>query len=144
MTWLGPVLALAGVLVGALFAPLAATRFGWQTSRREAIDRAIACVRRAELAATYPRQVRQSEIGVSDEALRYQLELPLRGFERYYEATQEMRAALAAVEPYLALDWDDSRWQTPDEDYARLLGQLKRARRRTLLVYWGNDRRITA
>ncbi|MYZ10264.1 hypothetical protein GT028_23255 [Streptomyces sp. SID2999] len=135
-------LALAGVLVGALFAPLATTRFGWQTSRREAIDRAIACVRRAELAATYPRHVRQSEIGAGDEALRYQTELPLRGFERYYEATQEMRAALAAVEPYLTLDWDDSRWQTPDDEYTRLLGQLKEARRRTLLVYWGNDRRI--
>lgn len=143
MAWLGPVLALAGVLVGAVFAPLATTRFGWQTSRREAIDRAIACVRRAELATTYPRQVHRSEIGVSDEALRYQLDLPLRGFERYYEATQEMRAALAVVEPFLGLDWDGSRWQTPDEEYARLLDQLKRARRRTLLAYWGNDRRIT-
>ncbi|MFJ2720998.1 hypothetical protein [Streptomyces sp. NPDC087437] len=68
MTWLGPVLALVGVLVGALFAPLATTRFGWQTSRREAIDHAIAAVRCAQLAANYPRYVNQDEIGVTDEA----------------------------------------------------------------------------
>ncbi|MGB8943527.1 MAG: hypothetical protein WCD21_25350 [Streptomyces sp.] len=135
-------LTLSGVLVGALFAPLATTRFGWQTSRREAIDHAIACVRRAELAANYPRQVVQGEIGFSEEALRYQLEIPLRGFERYSEAIHDMRAALAAVEAYLALNWNDSAWQPQDEEYANLLGQLKRARRRTLLVYWGNDRRI--
>ncbi|MFD5846854.1 hypothetical protein [Streptomyces chartreusis] len=126
----------------ALFAPLAIIRFGWQTSRRDAIDHAIACVRQAQLAAHYPRRVDQREIGVSDDAARYQLELPLLGFERYYEATQNMRAALAGVEPYLALDWAPSRWQTPDDEYARLLEQLKRARRRTLVTYWGNDRRI--
>ncbi|MFI1213602.1 hypothetical protein ACH4UV_39290 [Streptomyces sp. NPDC020802] len=137
-------LALAGVLVGALFAPLATTRFGWQTSRRDAIDHAIASVRRAQMASNYPRRVRQEELGDSDEALRYNLELPLRGFERYYESTQEMRSALAAVEPYLSLNWDDSQWQMPDEAYTRLLDQLKRARRRTLLVYWGNDRRVAA
>jgi hypothetical protein len=144
MIWLAPVIALTGVLFGALFAPLATTRFGWQTSRREAIDHAIGCVRKAQLSANYPRRVDQVEIGGSEEATRYQLELPLRGFERYYEATHEMRAALAALEPYLPLVWNDSLWQTPEDEYSRILGQLKRARRRTLLVYWGSDRRITS
>ncbi|WP_405891395.1 hypothetical protein OG612_06365 [Streptomyces sp. NBC_01527] len=53
-----------------------------------------------------------------------------------------MRSGLAALEPYLTLDWNDAQWQTPDAAYTSLLSQLKKARRRTLLGYWGNDRHI--
>ncbi|MFG2343738.1 hypothetical protein [Streptomyces phaeochromogenes] len=139
ITWLGPVLALVGVLVGALFAPLAATRFGWQTSRRVAFDHAIASVRIAQLAANYPRTVNLVEIGDSEEARAYLRELPIKGFEKYRESTQEMRSALAALAPYLTLTWNDTQWQTRDETYESLLCQLKKARRRTLILYWGNE-----
>ncbi|MFD6966711.1 hypothetical protein [Streptomyces sp. NPDC059949] len=140
--WFAPVLALAGVLMGSLFAPLAASRFGWQTSRREAIDRAIASVRVAQLAARYPRNIQLVEIGDSEEAQQYLRELPIKGFEHYRTAIQEMRGAVAALEPYLVPDWADSQWQVPDETYASLLEQLKKARRRTLIFYWGNDRHV--
>lgn len=135
-------LALAGVLVGALFAPLAATRFGWQTSRREAFDRAISAVRVAQLAARYPRTVNLSEIGDTDEARAYLRELPVKGFEYYRQAVQEMRSALAALEPYFIPEWQDDLWQTPDAEYANLLTQLKNSRKKTLFFYWGSDRRL--
>lgn len=141
-SWVAPVLTLAGVLVGSLFAPLAATRFGWQTSRREAFDRAISAVRVAQLAARYPRAVNLVEIGDTDEARAYLRELPVKGFEYYRQAIQEMRSALAALEPYLIPDWDDDQWQTPDATYAALLMQLKKARRKTLIFYWGSERRV--
>lgn len=141
-SWLAPVIALSGVLVGALFAPLAATRFGWQTSRREAFDRAIAAVRVAQLAARYPRTVSLSEIGDTDEGRAYLRELPVKGFEYYRQAVQEMRSALAALEPYLIPQWEDCQWQTPDVEYAALLAQLKNSRRKTLYFYWGSDRRL--
>ncbi|MCX5140020.1 hypothetical protein [Streptomyces sp. NBC_00338] len=141
-SWLAPVLALAGVLVGALFAPLAATRFGWQTSRREAFDRAISAVRVAQLAAKYPRTVNLVEIGDTDEARAYLRELPVKGFEYYRQAIQEMRSALAALEPYLIPEWDDDQWQTRDATYITLLIQLKQARRKTLIFYWGSERRV--
>ncbi|MFH9655302.1 hypothetical protein ACH4MT_30885 [Streptomyces anulatus] len=141
-SWIAPVLALAGVLVGALFAPLAATRFGWQTSRREAFDRAISAVRVAQLAARYPRTVNLSEIGDTDEARAYLRELPVKGFEYYRQAVQEMRSALAALEPYFIPEWQDDLWQTPDAEYANLLTQLKNSRKKTLFFYWGSDRRL--
>lgn len=140
--WLTPTLTLCGVLVGALFAPLAATRFGWQTSRREAFDRAISAVRAAQLAASYPRAVNQSEIGNSEEALAYLRELPIKGFECYRLAVQEMRSSLAALEPYLTLEWDPDQWHTQEATYIGLLTQLKKARRRTLIFYWGSEKRV--
>ncbi|MFE5840215.1 hypothetical protein ACFQ7N_01030 [Streptomyces niveus] len=141
-SWLTPAPALTGVLVGALFAPLAATRFGWQTSRREAYDRAISAVRVAQLAAKYPRTVNLVEIGDTDEARTYLRELPIKGFEYYRQAIQEMRSALATLEPYLIPEWDDDQWQTSDSTYAALLVQLKKARRKTLIFYWGSERRL--
>ncbi|WP_327208497.1 hypothetical protein OG336_19390 [[Kitasatospora] papulosa] len=83
-----------------------------------------------------------SEIGDTDEGRAYLRELPVKGFEYYRQAVQEMRSALAALEPYLIPQWEDCQWQTPDVEYAALLAQLKNSRRKTLYFYWGSDRRL--
>ncbi|MER5680500.1 hypothetical protein ABT248_20445 [Streptomyces sp. NPDC000971] len=83
-----------------------------------------------------------SEIGDTDEGRAYLRELPVKGFEYYRQAVQEMRSALAALEPYLIPQWEDGQWQTPDAEYAALLAQLKNSRRKTLYFYWGSDRRL--
>ncbi|MFC9744841.1 hypothetical protein [Streptomyces niveus] len=96
----------------------------------------------AQLAARYPRTVNLVEIGDTDEARTYLRELPIKGFEYYRQAIQEMRSALATLEPYLIPEWDDDQWQTSDSTYAALLVQLKKARRKTLIFYWGSERRV--
>lgn len=129
--WIAPLSALAGVGLGAFLNPWGTRRQSWLTTRREAFDRAIAAVKAADLARNYPRHVAPSELGPdAQRAADFNAELAIRGFERLTEATHEMRAALAALEPYFVPVWNSSQWQITNASAASLLTQLKRERRR--------------
>lgn len=129
--WIGPLSALAGVGLGALLNPWGARRQSWLTTRREAFDRAIASVKATDLARNYPRHVAPAELGPdAQRAADFNAELAIRGFERFTEATHEMRAALAALEPYFVPVWNSDQWLITDETAASLLAQLKLERHR--------------
>lgn len=148
--WVTATFALVGVITGAIVSPWAARRQAWVAARRETLDRAIVATRKASLRRNYLRGVAKDQLLPADvdmsaqdrwpelttehleQAHAARVQLPLEGFTEFRVAVVEMRDALAAVEPYVDLEWNwEQEWLPGPATFSSLLRQLKDARRRS-------------
>lgn len=120
--------ALIGALGGGLLAPWISSAIAHRVKRRQAFDSAIAAVQGVIYAYTAPSFVDPSEIGGGVLAEEFNERLPVARMERFFDATYEMRRAIAELEPYYTLEWTPGQFQPTQEVLRGIVNQLRRAR----------------
>ncbi|MFJ8799999.1 hypothetical protein [Streptomyces sp. NPDC102487] len=122
------VAAVIGGLCGGLVAPWAKAYFDRNTARHQAFDQTITAVKTVLYASTAPVYVDPALLGGGQRAREFNERLPVLRVEQFLDATDEMRKAIAALEPHFKLRWDPDRYQLTEEELVGLVEQLQRAR----------------